>query len=262
VVQLIVSICRVACSLAIFIASTATAQNFAPGCDPALIEEAKTKAWPNGYAARKGQYCDGSVFVGHSGGALTILGVTQGEDPVPTIAGNPIPIRLGAGVSEILPKNSSVSVIGRDREAGGTWRLDGMLTSAGLDIDPKPALEGLGMGLKRLAVRAQVDMDGDRWDVPIRIGTSTGNQVLVWLRSPKALATLSMSLLELGVTEDHADATRVASNIPPNQAFPVKLSSLPRGGRLLLTFVGDGGGKPGTNILTARMAVIVPASSP
>jgi hypothetical protein len=182
----------------------------------------------------------------------------QGENPsLP--AGGRIPIRLAATLAETLPRNSVVTVLGRDREPTGTWRLDGILTAAGLDLDPKPALEGLGMGLDRIAVRAQVGLDGEKWDVPVRVGQATGDQLAVWLRSPRALATLTLSILDTDNPQTASSAADAGSNIPPSQAFAVKLpASLRKGGRYLLTFVGDAGGRPPANILTARISLIVP----
>ena len=226
-----------------------------------MVEEARAKAWPNGYAIRSGQYCDGAAFFPHSGGALTVLGVTQGDTPAPMPPGALIPIRTAGAFGAAAPGNAVVKLMGRDREAGGTWRLDGVLPPKGLEVDPKAALEPLGMAFDRVAIRAQIDLDGEKWDVPVRVGNATGDQLAVWLRSPQALATVSLAILDPAGAPGISKASVVTSNVPANRAFAVKLpNSLKPGKRTILTVVGDGGGRPGTNILTARIPMIVPIS--
>ena len=165
----------------------ASAQSLPDGCDTKLVDLGKKL--PQGYAARAGGYCDGTVSYDHSG-ELQLVSYTLG------------PVRFATAEDSLIIEQAQVAtslkIAAIDKRPGADYRLDAVMTKPQIRVALASAITPKKIPADSLGVMAWQTYAGKREFVPIVAGALPGERttaVLV-LRSAAAIAQATWRLCD------------------------------------------------------------------
>lgn len=191
------------------------AQSLPPACYSALASAAQ--GLPNAYVARSQFYCDGAVPVQHRGQVELVSYTTT-------------PIQFGRAQSALQVRSavqvdSPVRVIGVDKRMGQNYRLDGMLSPAGLVVDLRAAILPLDIPPEALGLFGWSDVAGTRQFVPLSTGEAAValSGATLAFRTPVALVQVTG---EVCTSANKCEQPRLlSSNLRAGRAFEMPLTS-------------------------------------
>lgn len=201
------------------------------GCVQNLIATAGTLQ--HGYAVRQG-YCDGTVPINNSA-ELQVVSYTAG-----LVQFSPTQPQLV--LKSAVPLAGGAQLLGMDKRASGSYRLDGVLPAGGLPVNLQSAVHPKGIAQTDLGLLAWKNQGGDKVFVPLDAGAAAADRakaVLV-LRAPIPVVQAAYEIC------DEASACTpqklLAQQAPAGALLSVELPQGPKPRRLSVrvTVLGPG----------------------
>ena len=235
-----------------FLAGGMPSQTFPSGCNRQLVQQAQQARIPQPYAPRQNtQYCDGRVLV-PSSGAFTLLAVVIRAPEPPQTSAPRIRLAVPTKLLPQLTRSQSLEVHGQELSTNGSWRLDGQMTSSGLDVDRRPAIDPMHINPDNLGFVAVLLPDA-RVHIPLVVGNATNGRVSLIVRAPSPLR-----LVRLEISDARAPYSAVvARNTKANEVIHILVPPVGKTGVKLVKLVAAAAG---TDRYTLTRDILLPGS--